>query len=1556
MAGGDKTMTKTIDERVVSMRFDNGQFQSGVSNTLNSIDKLKSGLNFTGAAKGLESISASANKVSFSGLSSGIDAIQLKFSALQVVAVTALSNIANSAINAGTNIVKALTIDPVTEGFNEYENKLKAVKTMMSGTGESMDVVNKSLSDMNAYSDKTIYSFSDMTNNISKFTNAGLNSKDASTAIIGISNAAALAGATTEEASRAMYQLGQAMSGGFVGLMDWNSVENANMATTGFKNSILDTALAAGTLKKSSDGMYVTPKGTVISATKGFNLSLQEQWMTTEVLSKTLRDYGDETTEIGKKAFAAAQDVNSITQLYGTLKETVGGSWTTTWETIIGDAEQAKQLWTGVSNVVTPLIAGVGTARNKLLDGWADLGGRDVLINALSTAFGTLLNISKSLGSAFRDVFPATTSQQLFNFTNGLKSLAEHLKISEPNLSNLRSTFKGLFSILDIGKNVLSAVFKSIGILSGGVGDLLGSVLGITGSMGEWITAFDNTIKKSDIVSNVLTTLAWGIKNGLSSIAFVINAITSGVQKLYDKFRANVKLPGFETLSNVLGLMSKRFTSIGEESVNMATTVAGAFALMGKYIMESKMGELLSGIYDMFKTIGKGIGKLVSDLASTINNSIKNTNFSGILDFVTALSIGGMLLAFKKFMKSLKDVLGESKGFFSNVTGILDDVRGSFEAYQQNLKAGVLIKLGIAIALLAASIVAISLIDSEKLVSSLAAIGTLFAQLLVAMKLYSYIGSFKTQVVKSSIVMIAMATSILILAGAMTKLAKLDWNGIAKGLVGVAGLSGILVTTAKILSKGTKAMIKGALGMVVFAGAITILASACIMLSKLNWQQLTKGLVGVGILMAEISLFLKTAKMDSKLILTATGIVILATAMKILASACVDFGNMSWEEISKGLVSVGLLLAEISIFSKVTGNAKNVISTSASLILFGGAMKILASAMSDFGSMSWESIAKGLVAMGGALIEISIGMRLMPKDTIIISAGLVVFAAAMNLLVIALVKMGNMSWESIAKGLVAMGGSIAILAIGLYAMNGTLAGSAALLIAAGALALIAPALVLLGSMSWESIGKGLITLAGAIAIFGLSALILSPLIIPMLALGGAFVLLGVGMVGIGVGLLLVGLGLTALASGFTLLAGVTTVGATAIVASLSIIILGIVALIPEILAKIGEGIVAFIKVLADSIPAILECVTTIILAIIKCIVTNTPAILEGIASILISILKCIVDHTPEIINSFLQILSDLLAAVVKWVPVLLQQFVDLVISILQVISDNLPKFIKAGVDIIISFIEGIAESLVDIIDAAFKVIITFINGLADAIRDNSDAINDACYNLITAIVDSIGSFNDSMMEAGSYAVQGFINGLVSIPGKVWAAGKALGQSALDAAKAALDEHSPSREFAKVGVFSGMGLVNGLNSYSKKVGVAGYNMGSTAVKSVSKAISGISDIINSDMDTNPTIRPILDMSDVESGLGSMNRLFGPKQTVALADIGSIGISKIGNISTNSLVQNDNGGIINAIKDLKKSLNNKGGDQYNLGGITYDDGSNVSNAIKSLVRATRIERRI
>lgn len=1252
-------MSKTIDERVVEMRFDNKQFESNVQTSLSTIEKLKKSLDMDGATKGLESIDSAAKKVDMSGLGSAVETVKTRFSALEIMAVTALANITNSVVNTGKQMLRSLTIEPIADGFNEYELTLNAIQTTMAGTGKTAKEVETQLKKLDEYADKTVYSSADMFNNLPKFTNAGVEIEQATTAMVGIANATALAGGDARQASIAFYNLGQAIGTGYLSRMDYNSINNAGIATMEWKNQMVEAALAAGTLTEAGDGLYKAGNKT-FTLQQLFIDGLQEQWATTDVMMKVFQDYGDETTEIGAKAYSAAQDLRTFSMMMDSLKATAGTGWKDTWQILFGDLDEAKELWTELGNVIGGFISAQADARNEMLQGWKDLGGRTKLIEALKNAFEGVQSVIKPIYEAFREIFPPTTAQQLYDITENLRKFTANLKLSDTASANLKSTFKGLFAILDIIKQAFSAIFTAIKPLFGGFGTLGDGILGFTGGIGDAIVAFDEFIKTSGAFQKVG-----------EGIATVIQTIMTALSTLKNKIKEKFESANFELFHSLLERIHERMTQVGEAAGEMKSGVIVAFEVIGEALANCQFVQLLSAVWNAVKTIGSGIVKILGELGSSLAKNLGEANFSGIIDLLNGISFGAIAVGITKFVGTFRKAIEDIGSFKESFIGILDSVRGCFEAYQNQLQAGTLLKIASAIAILTASLIALSLVDSEKLNVALGAITVLFADLLASMAVFNKISGQVTGVVKSVTAMLGIATAVLILASALKKIADLDAKQLTTGLIGVAGLTTMMVAAAKAMSSNSKAIIKGATQMVIFAAAIKILASVCEQLAKLDWNQLAKGLVGVGVLLAEVSLFLRTAKFSGKSITTATGIVILSAAIKVLASACKDFGEMKWEDIGKGLASIAVLLAEITAFTKLTGNAQNVISTGVALIAIAAAMKILASAVKDFSTMQWDEIARGLTAMAGALAAITVAVKFMPNNMAGIGAGLVIVAAALVVLSTALEKMGNLSWEQVAKGLITLGGAMAILAIGLNAMTGTLAGSAALLVAASALLVLTPVLTILGAMSWSSIVKGLVTLAGAFAILGVAGAVLTPLVPSILALSGSLALIGVAVVGIGAGLALAGAGLSALAVGLTALAAAGTAGATAIVASLTVIITGVAGLIPAIVAKIGEAIVEFCKVIADSAGAIGEAVKAVILMLVDVLVECVPAIADGALKLIAGVLEALVEYTPSIVDSIFQFL----------------------IAVLEGVAKNLPSLIQAAVDVLMAFFSGIVDAL-----------------------------------------------------------------------------------------------------------------------------------------------------------------------------------------------------------------------------------------------------------------------
>ena len=417
-------MSAVVDERVVEMRFNNKDFEQNVKTSMSTLDKLKQKLNLKGASKGFEELGDASKKVNMNALGRSVDVVSAKFSALQVMGVTALANITNSVVNSAKAMISAITIDPVRDGLTEYETQMNAIQTILANTqkeGTDVERVNAALRELNTYADKTIYNFTEMTRNIGTFTAAGVKLDDSVSAIKGIANLAAVSGSNSQQASTAMYQLSQALASGTVKLMDWNSVVNAGMGGQVFQDALTRTSEHLQTGAKAA-----------IEANGSFRESLSTGWLTTEVLTQTLDQFAtaaetqeeyqaavkkfveqgytkEEATQMAdmaKTANDAATKVKTFHQLIDTLKEAMGSGWTTSWQLIIGDFEEAKEMWSNVSDFFSNIINNVSDFRNDVLKsalgkGFTELADK---ITGVTEPVNKAIAAVEDLGSVVDDV------------------------------------------------------------------------------------------------------------------------------------------------------------------------------------------------------------------------------------------------------------------------------------------------------------------------------------------------------------------------------------------------------------------------------------------------------------------------------------------------------------------------------------------------------------------------------------------------------------------------------------------------------------------------------------------------------------------------------------------------------------------------------------------------------------------------------------------------------------------------------------------------------------------------------------------------------------------------------------------------------------------------------------------------------------------------------------------------------------------------------------------------------------------------------------------------
>lgn len=1907
-------MSETIDSKVVEMRFDNKDFEANTRTTMSTLDKLKAKLHFPGASKGLEEIGQTAKRVDFSGMSSGIQTVQMKFSALQVMGITALQNITNAAISADKQLTDAITIDPVKDGFAEYETQMNSVQTILANTqkeGTNIDQVNKALKELNTYADQTIYNFTEMTRNIGIFTAAGVKLDDSVSAIKGIANLAAVSGSTSQQASTAMYQLSQALAAGKVQLMDWNSVVNAGMGGQVFQDALIRTSEHLQTGAKQA-----------IEAYGSFRESLTEgEWLTTDVLTETLNQIAgayskedliaqgysesqaEEIVKLADTATDAATKVKTFTQLIDTLKEALGSGWTESWQIIIGDFEEAKEVWTKVSDVLGGFIQKSSEARNAILKAamgnpysdlakniqkvtsatsdykdivdsvirgdygsgqarfdklaaeghdWArvqnlinerlgcsfryteelatsqedlnkeqaktikqilkmsdaelkkngltkedvkalkelqkqsektgipindlindmdKLSGKELLHGSVANMGNALINLFTEIHNAWQKVFDPVSAMTLYNIIASMHGVtSKFLKFTEDRGKELTRTLAGVFAALDIIRQCLGGSLKfAIKAVNAVLSAFDMDILDATAKIGDLLVKFDKWLKKTDPFTK-----------GFEEIGKVIKSVVDDLTKFENKIK---KLPNIE---NFLKTIEK----IKSPKVDFSGVING-FSELSNTTTNSSFSNIRKLFSALWKYVTE-VGLNIIDTIGKIGTSIAQAFGKGdVFEVINSGLIAGILVFVKKLTKNITKVTDDAGGILNNVTEILDGVKDCFVAYQEQLRAGALLKIASAIGILTASVFTLSTIDSDALQRALFGIAALLIELGVALAAFGKMSNDFKGSLKANFLMKSLAVSILIMAAAVKVLSTISWEGMMKGLIAIGGL------------------------------------------------------------LLELSLFLSLTDFKKKSFSSSAGMVLIASALLILSSVVKKFENVNWETIGRSLVSIGALLLEISIFANLAGKAKHVISTGLSLILVASGLKILASVVDDFSGMNWDEIKRGLTAMGAALLEITIALKLLPKTSLFRATGLIVAAAALKIVANDMNDFASMNWPSIKKAAITMGIALGEIVIALNLMKGTLGGAAALIVASAALAILASTMSKLGKLSSDEIAKGLIAMAAAFFIVGVAGALLQPLIPTILALAAAVVLFGVAALSIGAGLTLVGVGLTTISIGLSALGGSLATAAVSIVAGLSVIILGVAGLIPAVAEKIAEGVVAFATVIGDCAPQIIDAVLKLFDEVLKSANTYLPTIIDSVLTLLIAVINGVANHIPEImlaitnlvgkivegvtdvikglnpdeilkateaigillasifgfagiskissqamtgIVQFGIILAELSAVIAaaggiaqipgaSWlieeggnflekIGTAIGQFVGGlaggvakgVSSSLPAIGKNLSDFMTnaqpfidgaKGIDSLVttgitslceailaltgtdllnaiaSFVTGGAsfvkmgeqlkpfgealsdyaqsvkginaedvqasakaakalvslndalpksggflgallgnsnlanlgdqlkpfgealseysnsvanvspdkvafatsavKSLVEAINAtdsvkatgtstfvqavdtlaetnisgfvsAFKgssskvknVGSTLTSALASGVKSKSNTLSATASNMAESMKNSIASKDKEFQKVGVALIsalaigiqaqvnqavnaanyvgasaangsgqaytsfymnginlgRGLVLGMNAMQQSAYNSGYALGQAAVRGEKDGQKSHSPSKLTIQAGKWLGEGLIIGMNAMESKTYGAGKSMGETAFDSIRSALSGMNNIIDSDMDTTPTIRPVLDLTNVKATAGKLNGLFTDPAFTPLANLRAIG-----NISARNNQNGNSDEVVRAINRLGKSLNNVGNTYNSINSVTYDNGSEISNAVETLVRAATVGRR-
>ena len=1279
-------MSREIEQRIVEMRFDNAQFEAGTKQTLSTLDKLKQKLKFDDVSDSFSKISASAAKVDMKSMSDSVETTRLKFSALEAVAVGALMRIGSTLTDVATKALKTFTLDPITNGFSEYELKMGSVQTIMAGTGASIEEVNGYLDELNAYSDRTIYSFSDMTNNIGKFTNAGVKLDVAVNAMKGISNLAALSGANTQQASSAMYNFSQALSAGYMGLVDWNSIANtAGIGTESFKQVLIDTAVEMGTLKQVEGGYVSTTTNLqgktsdLLTTSKGFTASLQHQWMTADVLTAALSKYSDETTDLGKSAYAAAQDVKTFSGMMDSLKEAAGSGWATTWEILIGDLEQAKAFWTPINNTLSDIITKVNKSRNDLLQGWVDAGGRSALIEGLAGFFSGIGEIAGSIRKAFDNIIPDFTSEHLKKITDGFVNLLNCLRPTEGVLKGIQKAFETLFGAAKIGFEILKLPLTFLPVLQS-LFAKLGEVISILvpsfskvgDSIHKFLTSNKGAARIIQNVSDMLSSAADAASNfidnlSLDSVQGFSDSLTSGFNAMIDKLKI-VKTSLKETfdISRIVSGISNMFGKIGDvfKAIPWDSIIKGGVGIAGVFTMWKGITGfkgVIESFVNMFKPI-TNITESVTNAIDSISESLKlfqnDQDASKWVDLGTGIAlVAGSLLVLAMLdterLASALTAIGLIMGGMSTVM-ILANKYGGFSATKG------IIGFSTSILLIATSVKRLADIPSESLTKATVAVTALIGVMTAFSLLSSNFGGIKKVNITP---LIGMATSMVILVQAVKPLAKLDMGSLIKGISGVSILMVELVAAIKILGSAKSISLRNIAGLLSIATSIVILAQTLKQISGISWEGIAKGLAGIAGVMTEIIVISKIiGKTNTNLLSVGTNMMVMAVGLTAMCAPLKILSGMSWEGIGKGLSGLAGLLLEIIAFTKLVPD-KNFSKTAIQMTVLSAGILVMAQAVKQLSGISWEELSRGLTGLAGILASIALFTAAMPdKELFSIAGSIVVMSVGIAALSGSLIALSKITWNGIAKGLVSMAAGLTAVVIAVKSMNSSLTGAASLAIAAAGLIILAEAFEEFGEISWAELGMAILSLTAALIGLVAAVSILTPLAPGMLAVAG-------GLAALSVALGLFGAALAVLGVGFTSVAG-----------SIAAFILS--------LTTAFDGIIELVKLALDGI---IELAPKIAEALIACI----KAVLDSLQTII-----------PDLVNAILHILTEVIGSLAKYAGPIIDGLGEFIITVFQGLSKYLPRIIEEGVKLIGTALTAIFDSIANIDpDAMIKCIV-----------------------------------------------------------------------------------------------------------------------------------------------------------------------------------------------------------------------------------------------------------
>lgn len=1509
-------MSSKIDERVVQMKFNSGEFAKGVAETSSALDRLKSALNI-GSNPGLSNLAGEVGKISSS------------FSGLETIATGALLAIGAKAAQVGQQLITSLATNLTSsarDGFKEYETQVNAIQTILGNTkskGEDIGTINAALDTLNKYSDNTIYNFTQMVDGVKTLTNQGSNLNVAVQAVKGFANAAALAGVGAEEMARGMeFGLNQAITKGYLGIQDFTSIQN--VMGEQFKNSLMETARVHG-----------TNVDELIAKNGSFRDSLGEGWATSEVILETLSKFTGELSDeqlksmgytaeqivniqaMAQEAVDAATKVKTWTQLLGTMAEATGSGWANTWRYIIGDSTEASEMFTEISNRVGTFISASNEARNSQLKIWHDNGGRAAFVQGIWNIFDAVNSVMNPIKEAFSQVFPPSLGKTLIELSNGFRDFTKGLILSEGAQKNLKTVALAVFTVLKFGIDILTGVGKVIGFLVGLAFDLAGAIFSIISPIVTFLASLlpvaDGAESATNSVGGFFDMLVTAGKFLTGWIIDALRNLGEGLNNLLNNGEAVSRIQDLKSgLMDLVGVVAMMWNVLAkgdftgnaffaEDSKFVDTlfkiregivTVVEAFQNLGKGVADAgaKAKNFWGGISAVVATVWGYIEPIAKEVGKFFDNIMKGLDLDTVMAGVNAGVLVALGVGVGKLVKSFMGAFAAVGDIKKSFVGVLDELGGALGRFGQETKADQLIKIAGALIILAGALWIMSQIDPNRLIPAVAGMATAFGIMLGGLAILDKIEAEPS--IKASVALTLIAVAINIMASAVAKMGALDPQQLTSGLIGIAAAMMILIIAAERLDGLENGIVRSAAGLVIMASALAIMAGVIAIFGVMPMDMLIQGFIAIT---ATLALLVGAAVILSKfapqMVMSAVGLMAMAAALNMMVLPITTLGLLPFPVLLQGMLALGIILFGLVLAAQsLSAIAPQMALAAVGMMAMAVALNLMIVPIIILGNLDLATLAIGMGALAVMLLMLVVATNAM--TTAMPGAVAMIFVAgAVLIMSVAMAVLAGLGLEGIAIAI--LGLVVALIALGVASVILTPVAPIMITIS-GALGIFALAMIglsvamLIGVLAIALLGPALLMALGGIIAFGAAAEPMLALAGPMAVFGAAMIAFGAGALIAGVGILVLGVGLLVLGAGLALVAAVGILGAVALGKVIEKIT-GLMFHIPGMLAMggaflvLGAGVVVLgAGLLVLGAGAILTGVALMMLVPLGALVAlSINLIIKAIERLVpVADQVGIIGDAMKKLGSATEKLADNGRSAASGLTAMGASFSTLGVGAMsasvsiQALSAIVPVAIAGMIAAIQRGPAAFQAFTVAVITSMAMMNAGLTAGSAQAQATAARFGGMVGGLMIVGIASAYGSVYSAAVTLGSQMTAGMNAGLQNGSYSVSAMASRVAQNALNAAKRTLGVASPSKEFAWLGEMSDEGLANGLLKNAGMIDKAGTEVGNTALNAVRESLSDLKNAVATDMDFNPTIKPVFDMSAIRKGAGELDTILTP----------------------------------------------------------------------------------